>query len=344
MKRRIYTFLVVATLFVTPVKSYALGECGLSCCLLSAADGISQSDSFAMSLQFEYMKMKTLLNGTNEKSPNEVIKDKLGATNGATYKVPTEMIMKKYNLLASYPVSDKLVILGTIPYLVNDMNMRMGMRMMGNIKTSSMSMDTISGIGDISIVGLYTVYEDAEIRPTKRVTLGLGLKMPTGKNNTTGSDGKFIHAMMQAGSGSWDPIFVANFYKFLDPIGLQANFLYQLTTEGDEGYEFGNQFAADIIAAYQASDFVNLKLGLNTVITESDKDHDGKYSNRMMSMLDNTNNTGITSVSLSPAVQVKIPDTPGSMEVRYQFPIYQDADGVQQVMDWRLSLSVSMSF
>jgi len=205
-------------------------------------------------------------------------------------------------------------------------------------------MDTVSGLGDITLMGLYTAYTDAPVRPTERLTLGAGLKTPTGKNNEKTSTGSLIHAMMQPGTGSWDPLFLVNYMRAYYPLILQANLFYHLTTEGDEGYEVGNQLSYDLIARYQAANYVNIGVELNGIHSAKDEDHDGKFSKPATSMVDNTDNTGLDSIFITPGVQFKIPGTGGSADLKYQVPVYQKVNGIQQVTDWKVLTSITWNF
>src|SRR3990172_2460348 len=141
-----------------------------------------------------------------------------------------------------------------------------------------MSMETVSGLVDISLLGLYTLYTDAPIRPSRRLTAGLGVKTPTGSTGERTASGALVHAMMQPGSGSWDPLFMVNYMRAYYPVVLNITLFYQLTTEGIGGYEFGDQFTYDLAAVFQASDYVNLGLELNGIHAQEDRDHGGRYS------------------------------------------------------------------
>lgn len=336
MKKYISIFILLFTLLFS-ANLTALGECGLSCCVAgTSTSGVTLAENIGISIQYEYMDMETIRHGTDSVSPEEVL-NRLWPSNGK-YSIPTQMTMEKLSLIAVKPINERWQVLGIIPYIRNNMDMRMrnpmGMDM-------DMSMEEISGLGDISILGLYTAYTDAPIRAKQRLTLGFGVKTATGKNDTRTSNGHYVHAMMQAGSGSWDPLLMLNYMRAWYPLVMQVNMLYHLTTEGDEGYEFGNQFGLDLISRYQISNYTNLGLELNAIYAAKDKDHEGKYSRPTLSMPDNTENTGLTSVFLSPALQFKIPNTGGSFELKYQHPLRQDVNGYQQVVDarWLVSLS-----
>ncbi len=321
-------------------NAYALGECGLSCCLAGAAtSGVTLAENFGVSLVYENSYMKTIKNGGHEVSPDEAIARNQKAMK--SYKVPTEMTMQKVSFVGFVPVTERFQVLGSLPYVINDMDMRsrsaMGM-------TMDMSMETVSGLGDATVMGLYTLYTDAPVRPTERLTAGLGVKLPTGATSERSPSGSLVHAMMQPGTGSWDPLVMLNYMRAYYPLVLQANLLYQLATVGYNGYEFGDRFTYDLSARYQVSKYLNVGVELNGVHSEEDTDHEGKYSDPETSMIDNPEFTGLDSVFISPLVQAKIPNSGGSAELKYQIPVYQDVNGYQQVVDWRVLASVSWAF
>lgn len=340
--KRLLSIIPVSLLaiFLYSPAVFALGECGLSCCIAGAAtSGVTLASKLGLSLQYEYTFMETIRNGTDEVSPNEVIDQNWMM--GSSYSVPTKMTMEKLSLIAAVPLSERFQVIGVVPFVRNNMDMRrkdaMGMIM-------DMEMETVEGLGDVSLLGLYAAYTDAPVRPTRRLTLGFGVKTPTGKNTEETASGLLVHAMMQPGTGSWDPLLMVNYMRAFYPLVLQANLFYHLSTEGDQGYEFGDQFTYDFIARYQVGNYVNLGLELNGVHAGKDQDHDGKYSRPATSMVDNTDNTGINSLLMIPGLQVKIPGTGGSAEVKYQRPVYQDANGDQQVLDWRVLTTVVWVF
>jgi len=324
-------------LIVNSNQVHALGECGLACCLAGATtSGATTAKNFGLVVQYEYSDMETIRHGTDSVSPDDVLNTFWSA--GNMYVVPTRMTMEKLSFIGAYPINERWQVLGIVPIQRNRMDMRMrnpaGM-------TMNMTMDTISGLGDVALLGQYIAYTDAPIRPTERLTMGFGVKTPTGKNNERAANGNFVHAMMQLGSGSWDGLFTINYMKANYPFVTQINAFYHLTTEGDEGYEFGDQIGLDLLFRYQVSSFVNLGLDFNAIHTAKDKDHDGQYSRPAVSMLDNVDNTGLTSLFISPGIQYKIPDTGGSVELKYQHPVYQDVRGYQQVLDGRWLATVA---
>ena len=333
-------WLLSSILIFSSNQVFAMGECGLSCCLAGAnSSGVTLAKNFGLAVQYEYSDMVTIRNGTNSVTPDQVIDQHWNM--GSSYSVPTKMIMEKLSFIGAYPVNERWQILGIVPLVRNQMDMRQksGMGMVMN-----MTMDTISGLGDVSALALYTAYTDAPVRPKERLTLGFGVKMPTGSNDARKSNGDLVHAMMQLGSESWDGLFTLNYMRAWYPLVTQVNAFYHLTTEGDGGYEFGNQYGVDVVGRYQVSNYVNLGLEANVIHADRDKDHNGNFSAPATSMVDNTANTGLTSVFVSPGIQVKIPDSGGSVGLKDQHPVRQDVNGYQQVLDGRWLATVSWAW
>jgi len=329
----------LGTLFFSHT-SHALGECGLSCCIGgTSTSGVTLAENIGISVMYEHMDMGTIKHQSKEITPNQVIDQNWSA--GNSYIVPTDMTMEKLSLIAAVPITERWQILGIVPMVRNNMDMR---RKMPSGMVMDMKMEEISELGDVTIMALYTAYTDAPIRATKRLTFGLGIKTPTGDNTVRNPMGNFVHAMMQPGTGSWDPIFMLNYMRAWYPLITQINLVYHLSTKSDEGYEFGDQLNLDLSMRYQLSNTINAGLALNGIYSGQDEDHDGKYSRPSVSMLDNTSNTGLRSFFLTPSIQYKIPDTGGNVELKYQHPVYQHVRGDQLVTDSRWIATLSWAF
>ena len=331
---------VVGLAGLSGTNAYALGECGMACCISgSIGSGATLAKRFGLSLMYENSEMSTIKSGSDSLSPDMAIDNNWSS--GSSYKVPVTMRMRKYTIAAFRPVNEKLQLAVYVPYVINDMDMRsksgMGMVM-------DMKMPRAEGLGDITLFGLYTLYTDAPVRPGSRLSLGFGLKTPTGSTEERTASGALTHAMMQPGSGSWDPVAMINYMKGYYPLVLQANLFYQLTTEGRNGYEYGDQLTIDLISRYQVSDYVAAGLDLNGIYAGKDTDHDGRYSFPATSLADNPANTGITSVLLSAVLQAKVPESRASGELKFQVPVYQNANGEQLVLDWRAIGQLAWAF
>ena len=147
-----------------------------------------------------------------------------------------------------------------IPYLRNTMDMTMSLGV--GMGWMDMSMGPVSGLGDITLMGLYRIYRDREIRPTEAVTVGFGLKTPTGSNTEISDTGSLVHAHMQPGTGSWDPLVSLIYTKMAGSILYQADGTYQYTTKSREGYEFGDSLALNLSGKYAVVKEFNVTAGL----------------------------------------------------------------------------------
>lgn len=335
-------------------------ECGLSCCIAAGVDGISSNTGLSVSLQYDTMYMKTNKKGTTKISPQQIISDNL-ANRGmmSMYAVSTKMTMQKIAANLSYRMDEDNAFVLTIPYVINDMDMMMGMKGMGGITYSNMTMETIKGLGDISLLYLRDVYKDADIRTRQRFSVGIGVKAPTGKSKARNRNGALVHMMMQAGTNSWDGLFLANgTFAFGEHEDGGAQWLvtpsatYHMTTRNDLGYKVGDRLNYDISTRYRVTSKFNAKLDVNGVWSQSD-DTDGTldpqkpalvaYQNVNGNVLDNVANTGLHSIFISPGFQWIVGEGV-SISGEYRIPVYQNVTGIQQVTDNWFFLRISTSF
>jgi len=350
---------IAMALTMTAANIVVASECGLSCCIIAGVEGVGSGLGLSLTTQYDSMDMKTTLQGTTKLSPNQVIANNLAARpNGSMYVVPTKMTMTKISLNAAYRADEDNAFILTLPYVINDMKMRRGMKMMGNITYSDASMETIKGIGDISLLYLHDVYKDADIRTRQRLSVSIGVKAPTGKYKSRNASGRLVHMMMQAGTGSWDGMLLANasfgFGEHEDG-GAQWFFnpsvMYQINTKNDLGYKVGNRLNYDLSARYRLTSNLNVKLDMNGIYA-SKNSTDGSidavsglvaFQNPMMSVVDNVANTGLNSIFISPGIQWLI-SPEFSISGEYRVPVYQNVSGIQKVTDNWFFLRASVRF
>jgi len=331
------------------IPQAAASECGLSCCIAAGVDGVGSENGVTVTLQYDSMDMKTIRQGTKELTPQQA--RIIGSTTGMPVAVPTKMVMQKIGLNAAYRLDENNAFVLTIPYIINDMDMLNPMGM-------PMTMATVQGLGDISLVYLRDVYKDAEMRTRKRFSLGVGIKAPTGNSKSRNANNQnLVHMMMQAGTGAWDALFIANgtlgFGEHADGGAqwlLSPSVTYQLNTRNSLGYKVGDRLNYDISARYRVTSAFNVKLDVNGVWSRKDSTDGtldlvtGKvaYQNPM-SLIDNVANTGLHSVFISPGFQwVVSPRFIVSGE--YRQPVYQNTRGIQQVTDSWYFLRASTRF
>lgn len=334
---KILGIVLAAALSMTATNSATASECGLSCCIAAGVEGIGSSLGFSITAQYDSMNMETIKQGTTELTTQQALDT--GAS--PMYAIPTKMVMTKISTSIAYRHDEDNAFILSIPYIINDMDMqrRNGMKM---------TMDTISGIGDVSFIYLRDIYKDADIRTRQRFSVGIGIKAPTGKEDSRNPMGSLVHMMMQAGTGSWDGFLLANgtlsFGEHEDGGALwflSPSAMYQITTKNSLGYKVGNRLNYDLSARYRISSSFNVKLDMNGVYSSKDstdgtKDSPGDpypaYQNPMMSMIDNVENTGLHSIFISPGIQWLV-SPEFSISGEYRIPVYQNVNGTQQVTD-----------
>ncbi len=140
-----------------------------------------------------------------------------------------------------YGVSGRLAFFATLPVLHKELDVTTpgGMRV---------SRET-SGVGDARLFGRYTFYVDNAPGRTFRIASFAGVEIPTGADRDTDSLG-FLPAILQLGSGSWDPFFgIVSTYQTLDfEIDVQAG--YEVNTSAN-GFEFGDEARFDASLQYR---------------------------------------------------------------------------------------------
>jgi hypothetical protein len=315
------------------------------CCQLSSGvqeslSGVAAPGTDELSLQFNYSfsNMDKFKEGSTTRSLDYVKENFFPKYTS----IPVDMDMIKYTMTAGYGFSSRLKAFISVPYVRNTMDMTRGMTMMGTTTWMDMTMEPVKGLGDVTAMALYRLYTNREIRPTDVVTVGFGVKAPTGSFTETNSNGSFIHAHMQPGTGSWDPLLSLIYTKMMDQFLLQADATYQNTTRNREGYEFGDSTALDLAGKYAVIKELNIGAGMTYLYVGRASDKEGKYTN-LSSLMDDPANTGGQSIWLSPEVQI-FPFRNGAIDVKYQVPIWEKVNGIQLVTSHRLLLGVSCAF
>lgn len=131
---------------------------------------------------------------------------------------------------ARIPVSEKIQISALVPYHFHNRELSTGE-------------DKISGLGDITVMGLYKLFEtksDSAIY-THTLNVGAGVKMPTGKFKEVNNLGT-VNQSFQLGTGSWDFPIVAEYVVKRKDLGLNTMANYIFKTENEKKYQYGNQF------------------------------------------------------------------------------------------------------
>ncbi|RKR08013.1 hypothetical protein CLV91_2779 [Maribacter vaceletii] len=145
---------------------------------------------------------------------------------------------------------------------------------------------TINGLGDISILGMYNLLKKTpdsiiSIKPEHYIQLGGGVKMPTGKYDSSNNTGS-VNPSFQLGNGSWDYILAINYGFNYRNWGVSTLINYTIKTENPKKYHFGNQFnyGVNIFKSYYISDFsLTPIVGIAGEVYETNKEFNLEVAN-----------------------------------------------------------------
>lgn len=337
MKRFFMMLLISGFCITVSPRSYAAGLCcQLSSGVQESLSGVAAPASEEVSVQFTYSftRMDKLKQGTSSKSLDE-------ASASTSYtSLPVGMDMIKYTLTAGYGFSPRFKGFVSMPYLRNAMDMTMSNGV--GLGWMDMTMEPISAPGDATVMGLYRIYTDREIRPNRALTAGIGVKTATGSSTETTSSGQYVHAHMQPGTGSWDPLVSLLYTQMVNPFLMQADVTHQFSTRNRQGYEFGDSTAINLGATYAVVREFNVSAGLTYLHVGRASDRDGKYTN-LNSLMDDPANTGGDSLWVSPGIHA-FPIKNAIVDMKVQFPVWENVNGIQLVTRYRLVIGMAYRF
>lgn len=103
---------------------------------------------------------------------------------------------------------------------------------------------TISGLGDITVLALATVYKSKSDTISSslqhNLQAGVGVKLPTGEYQQANSGS--VNPSFQLGTGSWDVLLTTEYVIKKDKLGWNNMANYILKNQNEKYYRFGNQF------------------------------------------------------------------------------------------------------
>lgn len=143
-------------------------------------------------------------------------------------------------LWARIPLSSKVEVTALIPYHFHR-----------RVRTDQTQ--NINGIGDITILGFYTIFQTKTdtVAYQHKVQIGGGIKAPTGSYDRTNNGS--VNPSFQVGTGSWDYTLATEYTVKKDRWGANITANYIFKTENDKQYQFGNQLNYATTLFYTAS-------------------------------------------------------------------------------------------
>lgn len=127
------------------------------------------------------------------------------------------------------PVSENFQITALVPYQFHN-------------RTTQKGPQEIRGLGDITLLGMYRLYQTHKDSTVFVHTLqvGGGVKAPTGKFDQANAGN--VNPSFQVGTGSWDYLLATEYIIKRKQLGLNTMLNYTYKTENKKQYQFGNQF------------------------------------------------------------------------------------------------------
>lgn len=183
-----------------------------------------------------------------------------------------------------------------------------------------------SGLGDLSLVGVYRFYRRDVPRATTQFSLIGGLKTPTGSTSQSDRDAPLLPGNtrrrlprpLQPGSGSWDGIVGIAGFQNLDRLSFYGSVQGKLNSE-DDNFRFGNNLHYDFTVDYVTLAERNLFFVLEfNGISAGRNEENGR----------NVRNSGGHTLFISPGIEY-LPLPYMILESSVQIPIVQDLNGRQ---------------
>jgi len=166
-------------------------------------------------------------------------------------------------LWARVPITERIEVMALVPYHFNN-------------REKATGKENIDGLGDITLMGFYTLFGTKSDSATvfHKFQLGAGVKAPTGKYDSANNGS--INPSFQLGTGSWDYTLASEYTVKKNNLGLNATVNYVFKTENEKNYQFGNQFNYAATLFYSAKiDNLDIvpQLGLAGEKYDENKDH-----------------------------------------------------------------------
>jgi len=107
---------------------------------------------------------------------------------------------------------------------------------------------SVEGWGDTQFGALVSLSR----RPALSAHAGLMVSAPTGKVDRRNADGRFVHYMMQGGSGTWDLLPSLTVHGLAGDFGwgAQASYVFRAEKANASGFRVGDRFAATAWASH----------------------------------------------------------------------------------------------
>jgi hypothetical protein len=216
------------------------------------------------------------------------------------------------------------------------------------------------GLGDLALIGRWTVFEVAEMKYGFAASILAGVKFPTGDTDRLADEveqtrifdsllppgtphdplGHAISGVHQhdlsPGSGSYDGIFGLTFRARYSRLFLNAQFQYYLRTEGESGFTYGDEIMASGGPGIYLLLLEGFTLNLQGIVS-----YDSMARDEVEGQL--SNQTGMTAWYLGPQLGLTVGER-FSAVAGIDLPLSITANGLQNVPDYRFHAGLAWRF
>ena len=175
-------------------------------------------------------------------------------------------------------------------------------------KTNRFGKRVASGFGDVSLFGRFEVVAP-ELRNDLSLSVGLGVKFPTGSIEEPQTDQGRLPPPFQVGSGAYDLIPTVSYYQNFLKFSLFGSSFVRIPLEENKfGYRFGREYEFHFGLQYPLPFWgrrVELLGSIDTLIGEHDTDSEQMLPGRLREGT-KVLNTGGRFLDLTPGVRVRL--------------------------------------
>ena len=195
---------------------------------------------------------------------------------------------------------------------------------------------TSMGLGDFLVMGRYQFYSKKE----NELAALFGIMIPTGsvRNRVDSAQQNGKKALLgthnQPGSGAISFQMGGAYSGHLtEKIGVEADVLFRINTEGAKQFQLGNSIQTDIALSYGHHDsFIIPVLELNSIFQEKDLENN-----------EVKRNSGGNVLYISPGFSIKVTEKQ-SIYGSFSYPIWQQLGGISNDESWRFGAGYNFVF
>ncbi|MEE8522534.1 MAG: hypothetical protein V3T72_01280, partial [Thermoanaerobaculia bacterium] len=248
-------------------------------------------------------------------------------------------IISTTTFFLDYGIADRFTVSLMVPYVNKDQT------------TNRFGERVAEGIGDVAVFGRYeALVPTAGIGPS--LSLGLGLKFPTGSIEEPGGGVPRLPPAFQVGSGAYDLLPNLSYFQTFSKLSLFGSVLVRIPLESNEvGYRFGAEreiHFGTIVSLPVWNRRLQLTFSLDYLDAEHDEDGNTFLPVRLR---DGTKvlNTGGQFLDFTPGLRLTVSDA-FTLHARFFIPVSEDWNGLasrnvgQVAPDLTTQLTLSINF